>query len=655
MNSQPPNDNGFLQLLEKIQQKIVDYIRRRDWPKLLLLIVVILFVCFGPSITPGITPGIGFIISLISKEPPTWYWIVFFLTEGALFFASILLELRKHPARGRRLRPRREHYQWMKFFIFLVLTVALLTIALTILNELWSRQEDPTLQCEIREDKDCFSWGENILISKKNTMFNGKDDWQKKCIDYLDLKLHGTMDFEKLSQEDSTITRNFEKFVASCPNDPEAWIYLNNAKAKLAGNPIRIAVTIPISRVGGHKPSNSLQVLRGVAVAQDKINKNGGIQNRKLLIGIADEGYKVEGDGFNEREAAKKVAEFLSNNKNIVGVIGHSTSDATEEAAKIYNKQELVAISATSTAVRKIDEDPNGNADQVDLSKYVFRTAINDKLAAKELVEKAVQYQNPYIAIVYNGDSKYSRSFKKAFQNNFEDQQGKIVNKSVDKCDISKKGGFRLNPRVCLEQAKQGGAGALLLVPSAATINYIKGLVELNFENKPSLYLLGTDTMYDKNFLDEKTKDMIAIVSWHRNISPSDFEKEVKNLFPYAINWETAMAYDATQALAEGLRKASQKCFWSSLSFWDKYAQSTCLRKELKNALLDKDFKADGAAGKGSVKFDKNGDRIKADGIGVLVRVCEVKNNNQRKEFEFLQIDNNLNCNRDKKAEFDPA
>lgn len=658
MNSQPPNDNSSLQILERIHENFVILFRERNWSKLLLLIVSILFLSFGP--------GIGFIIFSIIKEPPTWYWIAFWLTEGALFIVSVLLELMKRSAdEPPNISLCRGHSQWTKFLGIFLLMVALVLVWKPIVVPLYQHLIGPdpnqniALPCSIQED--CFSWGENILISE-DPAFNGEEDWMEKCRDAWKEKTDGTINYKQASRTgfDAAVSY-FGTFIKSCPNDPEAWIYRNNARAELDGNPIRIAISIPISRKEGQGAIDSQQVLRGVALAQEQINKISRIRNRMLLIGIVDDGYKTDSDDAeetqkNEHKAAENAANFLSKNGEIVGIIGHSSSDATEAAAKIYNQLKLVAVSPTSTAVRKSHEYPDG----VDLGKYVFRTAIHDEIAAEKLAKKASNFYQR-IAIVYDADSKYSRSFKNAFQKFFKGEQGEIVNDEYkkDRCDISKNAGYRRAPGAgeCLEQAKRGNAEALLLVPSAASADDVKRLIELNFEEVSPLPLIGSDTMYEQKFLSEKTKDMVVVVPWHRHIDPSDFEKEAKELFayedkrnekrePFKINWETATGYDATQALAKGLRD-SQNCWWNPSHLWDKYAQPTCLRKELKNTLSDTKFTADGALDEGSVKFDQYGDRVEDGGIGVLVKVCEVESskvNSQRKEFEFRRTNAKLQC-----------
>ena len=81
---------------------------------------------------------------------------------------------------------------------------------------------------------------------------------------------------------------------------------------------------------------------------------------------------------------------------------------------------------------------------------------------------------------------------------------------------------------------------------------------------------------------------MIIAIPWHISASQSDFPKTSKELWGEVdVNWRTAMSYDATMALIEGLK--------------DKPT-----REGLAQTLRSEDFTAKGATG--NVKF-KSGDR----------------------------------------------
>jgi ABC-type branched-subunit amino acid transport system substrate-binding protein len=105
---------------------------------------------------------------------------------------------------------------------------------------------------------------------------------------------------------------------------------------------------------------------------------------------------------------------------------------------------------------------------------------------------------------------------------------------------------------------------------------------------------------------------LVLAVPWHRSrkSDESPFEKSSRQLWSGAlINWRTAMAYDATKAMIEGLSKLGNNLTRSGL-----YEQ-----------LSKSNFSIQGATGK--VEFDKNHDRKSFKGIGVLVHVQPDANN----------------------------
>jgi len=657
MSSQPPN---LFNWLNKQWNGIRRDFQRNNWLRLSFRAASILFLGFSPDIRVFK----GLLTETVFNSPPNWYGKVFLLMEAIIVVIGFFLEWRLKINRqvgGQIANPPRRFQGLLlftrKLLLFTVLCVGLFSILQWIPSTFAPRSPIASeFKCEVRAkndlqtQKDCFSWGENILIDK--AAFTGKEEWKKTCKGAWNSKESGSNHYlEDIKKVDSPSASEFKTFVESnCENDPEARIYWSNVEAERVGNPFRIAVSVPISRTNGGT-SDSQEILRGVALAQYQINhdQEGSVyNNRKLVVGITDDGYVGETADL-ERKAAQEAAMVLSENKDILAVIGHSSSDATEAAAEIYNmkEQELVAISPTSTAVRKKnsgDVDP----DKVDLGVYVFRTASNDEIAVRELMKRVRESRFTSIGIVYDGDSKYVRSFKEAFKKLYQDSEGgKVVNDLLDKkeCDISKE---LVPSQECFKKITQTKlpdgtvAQALLLVPSGDTASYLEpssnkeNIIKLNSEQKSPLPLLGSDTMYNEEFLRKQSKDMIVAVPWHRQNPQSDFEKNAKILFgytdsqtgkrePFKINWETAMAYDATQALAKGLKEAamSSACAWYSVPPWNKDAQSSCLRKELKKALERNEFKAKGVLGDDSVSFE-NGDRVKVEGLGILVTVCEV-------------------------------
>lgn len=421
----------------------------------------------------------------------------------------------------------------------------------------------------------CFSWGERVLISENSLEATRKES----CKNNFNLKINGTQSYGKNTEEGfDEAEAKFRQYIdkQKCPNDPEAHIYFNNAKylknakAQMSEkNLVRVAVSVPISRSSSKGVSEAQETLRGIALAQYKVNnKVNGIDGKKLIVGIAD-------DGFNN---AKEVAKFLVGRPPILGVIGHSTSTATKEARPIYQEEGVVAISPSSTFV---------SSDRSSDNDYVFRTASNDSIAVKQLVKYISNHTKiKKIAIVHDNDI-YSESYKKMFEKEFKflGNGSEVINESNKDCDLSDD---NFDYGYCLEKVGQQ-AEALLL---AASSPRAKSKPVLSILEKATVPLFGADSMYNLEVakaLDDANRRIIVAVPWHRSNPWFLLQKEADEYFgQHAINWNTAMAYDATLTLAKGLQEASKTCSKNWINPFNNV--DDCLRSELKNVLSKPNF-----------------------------------------------------------------
>jgi ABC-type branched-subunit amino acid transport system substrate-binding protein len=483
-----------------------------------------------------------------------------------------------------------------------------------------------TLTCQYT---DCISWGEHPLVQSFDISENQLQDWQKECLTWWRMKTVGTIDYDnrnessnKLSNDVlSAFVKDSENQKAKCPNDPEAHVYLNNIVAWKSKNPIRIVVSVPISRKDGVEDSQ--EILRGVVIAQDEANK-ADIKGKKLLVGIADDGFEVKGDSDDrgrERLSAQNIASYLIgiggednkyNNKDITGVVGPFSSDATDATASIYKKGGLVAISPTSTAIRKTDDSPD-TAIGIVLNDWIFRTAPSDQDAVGSLI-KSLSFKYKKIYAFYERGRKYSESFLGLFESEFENLGN--GEKVIGRCDI-----LRFDQDSCFAAIERDMPDALLLIPSTANTSEIiaKSIIPFNQKGK-KLPLLGSDSMYDPKFV--SVDNLTVSVPWFRdNAGNEGFKVKAKKYFDSEeISWRTAMAYDATKALIEGLKRSSDQCSLSKRfpNLLDRYDYPTCLRKKLRDVLSTTGFSAEGANSKDPIEFS-NGERVKKDSLAVLV------------------------------------
>ena len=176
----------------------------------------------------------------------------------------------------------------------------------------------------------------------------------------------------------------FERAIQAFPYDPELQVYSNNAKAYQKGNPLTLAVVLPVST----RRDVSQELLRGVAQAQDAFNSLGGVNGRLLNIVIADD--------KNDPTQAQKVAQELVKNQNILGVIGHYTSQSSQAALPEYEKAGIAMIAqSSSTSLSGLK------------NKVFFRVIPSNQESGKKLADYAKKQGYQSVVIFYNPSDIY--------------------------------------------------------------------------------------------------------------------------------------------------------------------------------------------------------------------------------------------------------
>ncbi|MBE9046000.1 ABC transporter substrate-binding protein [Pleurocapsales cyanobacterium LEGE 10410] len=312
-------------------------------------------------------------------------------------------------------------------------------------------------------------------------------------------------------------------------NDPESLIYLNNARIGQAKS-YTIAVSVPI----GSDVNAAQEILRGVAQAQDRINQGGGINQLPLKVQIINDD--------NDPEIARKIVENLSQDRDILAVVGHYASDVTLATAPIYEAEKLVAISPISTSVKLSNFSP-----------YIFRTVPSDYIAARALAEYMREHlQQQKVAIFYNSQSNYSESLKSEFATAVSLGGGEVTN-TFDLSDANFNAGDRFS------EAVNRGAEVIMLAANTSTLDKALQVVQVNDQR---LSLLAGDDVYTPKTLQisgEAAQDMVLAIPWHIKSSPdSKFASTARQLWGGNVNWRTAMAYDAAQAIISAIAHTPQ-------------------------------------------------------------------------------------------------
>ncbi|MDJ0534395.1 MAG: bifunctional serine/threonine-protein kinase/ABC transporter substrate-binding protein [Xenococcaceae cyanobacterium MO_207.B15] len=375
----------------------------------------------------------------------------------------------------------------------------------------------------------------------------------------------------------------FSASIKILANDPEALIYLNNARIGESKS-YSIAVCIPI----GSDVNAAQEILRGVAHTQNQVNQGGGIDGIPLKVQIVNDD--------NNPEVARQVAQNLNQNPEILGVVGHYASDVTLATAKVYESGELVAVSPISTSVNISNVSP-----------YIFRTVPSDYIAGRALGEymlEGLKQQN--VAVYYSSQSNYSKSLKSEFATAVSLGGGMVV-REFDLSDPNFSAADSFN------KAMNAKAQVLMLAANTATLDKALQVVVVN---RQRLIMLGGDDVYTPKTLQitgEFAEGMVLAIPWHIRDNPdAEFAQYAIKLWGGEVNWRTAMAYDAAMALITAI-------------------QSNPTRIGVQEVLSNPNFSTYGASGQ--VRFTPSGDRL----LGIeLVKIQQRKSNSF--DYEFVPV-----------------
>jgi branched-chain amino acid transport system substrate-binding protein len=375
------------------------------------------------------------------------------------------------------------------------------------------QNDGKSLDCE----RKYVSFGEQDLINDHNPDINSPLNKQEGIENFR----NGNLLKAQLDFQDAWL-----KSKSRQEDDPEAFIYFNNARYA-SKDSIQIAVSISTSN-NLHEAKN---ILRGVAQAQSEINQQGGINNKFLLVGIADD--------KNDKKIAEKIANEAVKNNNILAVVGHTNSKVSEFVTPIYDQGKLVMVTPTSYALNL----SNNN------SPYIFKIVPDLPNFANKLnnfYHQKTQLKN--LLICYDRE-RVSNDFKKIFIS-----QNHVKQVLLDECDVGVK---NFNPKDLIAQAKKKNADSLLL---SASLQNITKYLKLLKANNGQLAVFSSPSLDSNNTLQqgkEFVDGMVLVIPWHPDAFPGNpFVKNAQKLWSKTVTWRTAVAYDATKVIIEGLKQS---------------------------------------------------------------------------------------------------
>jgi len=386
--------------------------------------------------------------------------------------------------------------------------------------------------------------------------------------------------------------KNYPKAVATLEaarrndrSDPETLIYLNNARIGTEKS-YTIAAAVPLGDTFG----SALEILRGIAKAQEDVNQAGGIGGTRLKVTIVNDD--------NQHETAQQLAKLLVDQPEILGVVGHGISDTTLAAAAVYQANQLVLVSPLSSAVQLSN-----------VGSYIFRTMPSDRLTAKALSNHMLnQMQKRKVVVFFNAASAYSLSLKTEFKNALFYNGVEIMNEF----DLSRPD---FDAADSVEMAISSGAEVMMLAPDSNVSDRAIQIVQLN---RRRLKVLAGDSISTAKVLKVTGREAVdMVVAVPADLARLPFQQHSEQLWGRnaAISWRTALSYDATQALVGAMRREPT-------------------RSGIQRVLSQANFMASGATE--PVRFLPSGDR--QSGVRLMTVAPLRSNGNGRVLYEFKPI-----------------
>lgn len=190
------------------------------------------------------------------------------------------------------------------------------------------------------------------------------------------------------------------------------------------GDTIKIGVNLELS---GGVASYGESLEKGVDLATEEINENGGIDGKKIEL--------VKVDNKSEASEATSGAIKLTSQDQVTAIIGAATSGNTVAQAQIANDTKTVIITPSGTSPNvTVKEDGSVN-------EYVFRTSFIDPFQGTVAANFAANELNLKNAAIFaDSSSDYSKGLAASFKETFEAAGGTIV---ADEAYVAKDTDFR--------------------------------------------------------------------------------------------------------------------------------------------------------------------------------------------------------------------
>lgn len=301
---------------------------------------------------------------------------------------------------------------------------------------------------------------------------------------------------------------------------------------------IKVGVNLELS---GNVASYGESLEKGIDIAVEEINKNGGVDGKKLDI------IKVD----NKSEAAEATNGIikLTSQDKVTAIIGAATSGNTVAQAQMANDTKTVLITPSGTSPNvTVNEDG-------DVNEYVFRTSFIDPFqgtVAANFAAKELKVKNA--AILADSASDYSKGLAESFKETIEKAGGKVI---AEEAYVGKDTDFRAtltrikakNPEFIFIPGYYEEVG--LIIKQARELGITVPLMGADGWDSPKLVELAGAEALNNTFItnhysaEDKDENMQAFLTAFKNKNDGEA--------PNAFN---ALGYDTVYLLADAIKRA---------------------------------------------------------------------------------------------------
>ncbi|MGG6267536.1 ABC transporter substrate-binding protein [Leptolyngbya sp. AN10] len=316
----------------------------------------------------------------------------------------------------------------------------------------------------------------------------------------------------------------------------ERKIYANNGR--ITGDSVLLAAVVPADE--NARPEAAGAILAGVADAQEQFNQRredptSSDTAKPLRVLVVNDSNTVEG--------AKQVAcQIARDYKDVVGIIGHHSSDASKAAVDIYNKAGLAMITPTSTST---------SLNQSTVGKVFFRSTYSSRELADVLAKHIEGLNVGKIAIFYD-EGEYSTNIRGDFIKSLKDKNiiHPIPFDNLQPVNYSEKSVPKSLPAEVKSVIFFSSGGR------RGTNERAIRIIEYLKDSGRDLKIFGGNALYEGETLakgKKKIENLVLVVPWFGFPKYAYRETTFDGKEGGQIGWRTANSFDATRAFLRAI------------------------------------------------------------------------------------------------------